>query len=191
MIATTEGALDDLRWHRMIRDSGWNGRVVTAYRPDAVVDPDFEGFAANLDTLGEITGCDTGTWARLSRRPPQPPRLSSRRFGATSTDHGHPTADTANLSAGEAGSAVRPGAHRQGRRRRARRSSAAQMLTEMARMSLDDGLVLQIHPGSWRNHSPAMLRRFGRDKGFDIPTRTDYVARAEAAARRGRHASPT
>ena len=50
------------------------------------------------------------------------------------------------------------------------------MLTEMARMSLDDGLVLQIHPGSWRNHSPAMMQKFGRDKGFDIPTRTDYVA---------------
>ena len=58
------------------------------------------------------------------------------------------------------------------------------MLTEMARMSLDDGLVLQIHPGSFRNHSAADARRFGRDKGFDIPTRTDYVARAEAAARR-------
>ena len=51
------------------------------------------------------------------------------------------------------------------------------MLTEMAKMSLDDGLVLQIHPGSSRNHSPSMLARFGRDKGFDIPTRTDYVAR--------------
>ena len=63
VIATTEGALDDLTWHKMIRDSGWKGRVVTAYRPDAVVDPDFEGFAANLDRLGEITGSDTGTWA--------------------------------------------------------------------------------------------------------------------------------
>ncbi|MCB1370670.1 MAG: glucuronate isomerase, partial [Rhodobacteraceae bacterium] len=62
-ISTTDGALDDLRWHAAIRDSGWPGRVVPAYRPDAVVDPDFEGFAGNLDRLGEITGCDTGTWA--------------------------------------------------------------------------------------------------------------------------------
>jgi len=51
----------------------------------------------------------------------------------------------------------------------------AQMLTEMAKMSADDGLVMQIHPGSWRNHSPAVFRKFGRDKGFDIPTQTDYV----------------
>ena len=63
------------------------------------------------------------------------------------------------------------------------------MLTEMAKMSLDDGLVLQIHPGSWRNHSPAMMQKFGRDKGFDIPTRTDYVGGAEAAARSRRHSS--
>jgi glucuronate isomerase len=52
----------------------------------------------------------------------------------------------------------------------------AQMLTEMARMSVEDGLVLQIHPGAWRNHSPAMFATFGPDKGFDIPRRTDYVA---------------
>src|SRR5690606_35582290 len=63
VIATTEGALDDLKYHRMIRDSGWKGRVVTAYRPDAVVDPDFEGFSQNLDRLGELTGEDTGAWS--------------------------------------------------------------------------------------------------------------------------------
>lgn len=173
-IATTDGALDDLRWHRMIRESGWDGRVVTAYRPDSVVDPDFEGFAGNLDTLGEITGCDTGTWAGYLDAHRQR-RAFFKEFGATSSDHGHPTADTANLSAAEAISLferVRRGAGDAGDRRLFR----AQMLTEMAKMSLEDGLVLQIHPGSWRNHSPGMMKRFGRDKGFDIPTQTDYVA---------------
>jgi glucuronate isomerase len=96
-IATTEGALDDLKWHRMIRDSGWNGRVVTAYRPDSVVDPDFEGFAANLDRLGEITGNDTGTWAGYLDAHRQR-RAYFKEFGATSSDHGHPTAETGNLS---------------------------------------------------------------------------------------------
>ena len=172
-IATTEGALDDLKWHRMIRDSDWDRRVVTAYRPDAVVDPDFEGFAANLDRLGEITGSDTGTWSGYldaHRR-----RALFQEFGATSSDHGHLTAETANLSdaaAAELFNRIRRGSEDE----RERRLFRAQMLTEMAKMSLDDGLVLQIHPGSWRNHSPAMMQRFGRDKGFDIPTRTDYVA---------------
>ena len=111
VIATTEGALDDLRWHKAIRDSGWKGRVVTAYRPDAIVDPDFEGFSENLDRLGEITGADTGNWkgyldAHRARR------AFFKSFGATSSDHGHPTAETANLpdaAAAELFSRVRRG----------------------------------------------------------------------------------
>jgi len=173
VISTTDAALDDLKWHRMIRDSGWKGRVVPAYRPDSVVDPDFAGFAANLDKLGEITGEDTGHWngyleAHRKRR------AYFKAFGATSSDHGHPTAETANLLPKEAGQLydrVRTGKAEP----REHALFRAQMLTEMARMSIDDGLVLQIHPGAWRNHSPAMLQKFGRDKGFDIPTRTDYV----------------
>ena len=173
VIATTEGALDDLRWHKMIRESGWDGRVVTAYRPDAVVDPDFEGFAANLDELGAVTNEDTGSWngylAAHRKR-----RAYFKSFGATSSDHGHATADTANLSSSEAAALfdkIRSGKGEADDHRLFR----GQMLTEMAKMSLDDGLVLQIHPGSRRNHSPSMLARHGRDMGFDIPGRTDYV----------------
>ena len=174
VIATTDGALDDLKWHAMIRESGWSGRVIAAYRPDAVVDPDFEGFSTNLDRMGELTGCDTGSWsgyldAHRKRRD------FFKGFGATSSDHGHPTADTANLTYAAAEALfnrIRHGAPDE----RETRLFRAQMLTEMAKMSLDDGLVLQIHPGSWRNHSPSMFARFGRDKGFDIPTRTDYVS---------------
>src|SRR5882757_849218 len=62
VIATTESPLDPLDHHRTIRDSGWTGRVVTAFRPDPVVDPEFEGFRAGLDKLGEITGEDTLSW---------------------------------------------------------------------------------------------------------------------------------
>lgn len=173
VISTTDAALDDLRWHRMIRESGWQGRVVPAYRPDSVVDPDFEGFAGNLDRLGELTGSDTGTWSGYLDAHRQR-RAFFIEMGATSSDHGHPTAATANLSTKEAGALfdrVRTG----GADADERALFRAQMLTEMAKMSIDDGLVLQIHPGSWRNHSPAMMQRFGRDKGFDIPTRTDYV----------------
>jgi glucuronate isomerase len=173
VISTTDGALDDLKWHRMIRDSGWNGRVVPAYRPDAVVDPDFEGFLGNLDKLADISGADTGTWSGYLDAHRQR-RAYFKSYGATSSDHGHPSAATANLSSQEAGplfDKVRTGKADAAERALFR----AQMLTEMARMSIDDGLVLQIHPGSFRNHSPAMLRRFGRDKGFDIPQRTDYV----------------
>jgi glucuronate isomerase len=172
-IATTESPLDELKWHRMIRDSGWKGRVVTAYRPDSVVDPEFEGFAANVARLGELTGRDTATWqgyldAHRDRR------AFFKTFGATSSDHGHPTARTEDLPQSDAAALFAKALA--GKATPAEADAfRGQMLTEMARMSLDDGLVLQIHPGAWRNHSAEAYARFGRDKGFDIPSRTDFV----------------
>lgn len=173
VLATTESPLDPLDHHRVIKESGWNGRVITAYRPDPVVDPDFEGFAANVAEMGEITKEDTQSWrgylAAHRRR-----RDFFKSMGATSTDHGHPTAHTENLSEADAAALfakVLSGDFKPEDAERFR----GQMLTEMARMSLEDGLVMQIHPGSFRNHSAVLYNRFGRDKGADIPTRTDYV----------------
>ncbi|WP_299821047.1 glucuronate isomerase [uncultured Roseibium sp.] len=172
-IATTESPLDDLKWHRQIRDSGWTGRVVTAYRPDAVVDPEFEGFQGNIEKFGELTGENATTWqgylnAHRSRR------AYFKSFGATSSDHGHPTARTENLSAVQADELFQKALKGSCTPQEAD-AFRGHMLTEMARMSLEDDLVLQIHPGSHRNHSKAIMQTFGRDKGFDIPTQTNYV----------------
>lgn len=173
VIATTESPLDGLDHHRTIRDSGWSGKVVTAYRPDPVVDPEFEGFQTNLDRLSDLTGEDCRTWrgylAAHRRR-----RAFFAEMGATSTDHGHPTARTANLSVGEAEALFTKVAAGQFTTTDAE-LFRAQMLTEMAAMSCDDGLVMQIHPGSFRNHNAEVFAKFGRDKGADIPTRAEYV----------------
>ena len=174
LLATTEGALDDLSSHQAISDSGWQGRIVTTYRPDAVVDPEFDGFASNVIELGAMTGEDTTTWqgylaAHRARR------AVFRSFGATATDHGHPNAVTANLGEDDARAlfaTVLSGDFTDQQAEMFR----GQMLTEMARMSLEDGMTMQIHAGSRRNHNPDVFAQFGRDKGFDIPGRTDYVA---------------
>ncbi|OYX87763.1 MAG: glucuronate isomerase [Azorhizobium sp. 32-67-21] len=173
VIATTESPLDDLRWHRMIRESGWTGRVVTAYRPDPVVDPDFEGFATNLATLGDMTGEDTLSWSGYLAAH-RKRRAYFKSFGATSSDHGHPTAATADLSPAEA-EALFDRVKAAPASRQDAELFRAQMLTEMARMSLEDGLVMQIHPGAVRNHNGGIFARNGRDMGADIPSRTDYV----------------
>jgi glucuronate isomerase len=173
VIATTESPLDDLRWHAMIRESGWSGRVVTAYRPDPVVDPEFAGFAENVEALGALTGEDATTWAGYLAAH-RTRRAFFKTFGATSTDHGHATARTEDLPQAEA-KALFDRALRGACSPEEADTFRGHMLTEMARMSLDDGLVLQIHPGSFRNHSGPVTGRFGRDKGYDIPTRTDYV----------------
>lgn len=173
VLATTESPLDLLAHHAKIRASGWKGRVITAYRPDPVVDPEFDGFRDNVARLAEMTGENTATWngylaAHRNRR------ALFKTLGATSTDHGHPTARTCDLTEAEcqrlldralAGTATADDAE----------AFRGQMLTEMARMSLDDGLVMQIHPGSFRNHNPAIFRDFGRDMGADMPMPTDYV----------------
>ncbi len=173
VIATTESPLDDLRHHQAIAASGWNGRVVTAYRPDPVIDPDFHGFRDNLAALGALTGCDVSTFAGYLDAH-RARRAFFKAQGATSTDHGHPTAATADLSPVEA-EALYHRVHAGAVSAEDAELFRAQMLTEMAAMSLDDGLVMQIHPGSFRNHNPQLFARFGRDKGADIPTSTDYV----------------
>lgn len=172
-IATTDGALDDLKHHDMITSSEWLGRVVPTYRPDNVVDPEFEGFHRNLDVLSVMTGENTTQWsgylAAHGKR-----RQAFKARGATASDHGHRSARTANLSHAEAEALFAKIVNH--------RFSAedadlfrAQMLTEMAKMSIDDGLVMQIHPGSFRNHNPQIFATFGRDMGADIPSATDYV----------------
>lgn len=173
VLSTTESAIDPLVSHKEIKASGWSGRVITAYRPDNVVDPEFEGFARNIAVLGEMTGQDTRTWSGYLAAH-RKRRAEFKELGATSTDHGHPTARTENLDQTEAAALFARALEGQCSPDEAD-AFRGHMLTEMARMSLDDGLVMQIHPGSFRNHSGSTMSRFGRDKGFDIPTRTDFV----------------
>ena len=173
LLATTESPLDNLAHHDTILKSGWDGRVITTFRPDPVLDPEFEGFQSNLATLGELTGKDTRSYPQYLAAL-QDRRQYFMERGATATDHGHPTACTANLSPAESEAlftTVTRGEFSAAEAELFR----AQMLTEMAAMSLDDGLVMQIHPGSYRNHNRWLFEHYGRDKGADIPQQTEYV----------------
>lgn len=173
VIATTESPLDSLEAHRTLQGDAWTGRVITAFRPDPVVDPEYEGFTTNIAELARLSGqsCDTfaGYLDALRER-----RAFFKSLGATSTDHGHPSAHTADLTVNECErlyqaalcGTLSPQESEQFR---------GQMLTEMALMSLDDGLVMQIHPGVSRNHNPRLFQRFGRDKGADIPLPGEFV----------------
>lgn len=173
LLATTESPLDDLKHHRQILDSGWDGKVITAFRPDPVVDPEFEGFSQNVARLGQITGMATNTWSgylsALRER-----RDFFRSMGATSTDHGHPTANTEDLPAQQCADLFDKALSGLCSASEAE-TFRGQMLTEMAAMSVEDGMVMQLHPGSFRNHNSQLFADFGRDCGADIPTETEYV----------------
>ncbi|MEJ2445408.1 MAG: glucuronate isomerase [Exilibacterium sp.] len=173
-LATTESPLDPLCQHQAIHNSGWGGRVITTFRPDPVMDPEYEGFTENLCQLSELTGLDCHDYdnyiGALKQR-----RCFFKQMGATATDHGHPSAFTANLDPGAAQNLFKKAVQRQCTAQEAE-LFRGHMLVEMAAMSLEDGLVMQIHPGSFRNHNRDLFQLFGRDKGADIPTRTEYVS---------------
>ena len=173
VMATTDSPLDSLENHAAIRASGWKGRIIPAFRPDSVVDPDFPGFADLVAKLGEQNGEDSSTWTGYLNALTKA-RARFRALGCTSTDHGHPSAQTADLSPGEAEYLFAKviGGEADATQRELFR---AQMLTEMARMSVEDGLVMQIHPGAVRNHNPFIFERYGKDTGCDIPRATNYV----------------
>jgi glucuronate isomerase len=172
VLATTDAATDPLTAHIALRNSGWKGRILPTFRPDACVDPDFAGFSENVTRLGTLYGEDTATWPGYLNAL-RAARNFFKEQGATATDHGHLSPRTAALSQAESSALFT--------RVLGKKFSPAdadlfraQMLTEMARMSLDDGLVMQIHPGSVRNHNPLLFQKFGRDVGADIPRQTEY-----------------
>jgi glucuronate isomerase len=173
VLATTDSPLDSLADHKAIRESDWKARILPTFRPDPVVDPEFAGFAINIGKLAEKTGEDTSMWPGYLNAL-RMTRARFRELDCRATDHGHPTARTANLSTVEAANLyhlVLTGNAGTEQKELFR----AQMLTEMARMSLEDGLVMQIHPGSARNHNRKLYERYGRDVGADIPMPTNYV----------------
>ncbi|ETX13711.1 glucuronate isomerase [Roseivivax halodurans JCM 10272] len=173
LLATTDSALDTLDHHDRIGDAGLKGRVIPTYRPDAALDPEIEGFAENIAELGRITDCDTASWAgylEAHRRR----RAYFRKRGATATDHGHPSARTEAFDTATAERLFHTCLSGQATAEQAD-AFRGQMLTEMARMSVEDGMTMQLHVGSFRNHSGPVMRDFGRDKGFDIPIRTEFV----------------
>ena len=139
-----------------------------------MVDPDLAGFADNVMKLGELTGEDTASWAGYLNAHRARRAYFKEHGRVTASDHGHPTARTENLDPAQAAELFQTVLSGKGSAEQ-HEAFRGQMLTEMAKMSLDDGLTLQIHAGAHRNHSDPMLNIFGRDKGFDVPSQTEFV----------------
>jgi glucuronate isomerase len=173
VLTTTDAASDSLEQHRRIRDSGWSGRVIPCFRPDAVFRLSLPEWREELAALERASGVEIGDYAgfvsALEER-----RAFFRRMGASSTDHAV-FEPLAQLLPGEEADALFQKARRGEATLADQRRFEAHMLMEMARMSAEDGLVMQLHPGSFRNHNERVFRRFGLDKGADIPIRAEYT----------------
>ena len=166
-------ATDTLECHQDIRDSGWNARILPTFRPDAVVNIDAPGWKENIGKLEDISGIS------IINYPSFITALENRRaffksMGAAATDHAALTALTLNLSASEAEAIFQRALIEEASSEDADRFRA-HMLVEMARMSTEDGLVMQLHVGSLRNHNPDIFQRFGTDMGADIPVTSEFT----------------
>jgi glucuronate isomerase len=178
VLTTTDAATDTLEHHQAIRASGWSGRVIPCFRPDAVFRISLTGWRKEIESLSRVSGIDVSGYLAFIRALEER-RAFFRSLGATATDHAVLEPYTERLSDAEA--------DRIFQRALAGEASAedqarfeAHMLMEMARMSTEDGLVMQIHPGSLRDHNRVIFERFGQDKGCDIPVPTEFTRNLRA-----------
>jgi len=173
VLCTTDAATDPLLHHQAIRASGWKGDVRPTFRPDSVVNLLTRGWRANIDALSQVSGIAVSSY-RTFIQALEKQRALCKSLGARATDHGAQSAYTTALSPTETEAIFQ----------RARRGEAnpedahrftAHMLMESARMSIEDGLVMQLHVGSVRNHNRWLFERFGADMGSDIPERSEFT----------------
>jgi glucuronate isomerase len=173
VLCTTDAATDTLEFHQDIRNSNWNGRILPTFRPDSVVNLDAPGWRANIDKLNQVSGIDVVDYTSFIRALEQR-RAFFKSMGATATDHAALTPATIELTPAEAETIFQRALKGERDSNDAARFTA-HMLMEMARMSVEDGLVMQLHPGSLRNHNETIFQKFGLDKGADIPLQTEYT----------------
>ncbi len=173
VLTTTDAATDTLKHHKKIKESGWKGKVIPCFRPDAVINMKTKKWKKNIDALGGLCGTEITSYKKYIRA------LENRReffksMGAVSADHGVFIPYTHQLSKKKAESIFKKALKQKVSDEEADLFTA-HMLMEMARMSIEDGLVMQIHPGSYRDHNKGIYEKFGQDKGCDIPVQTEYT----------------
>jgi glucuronate isomerase len=173
VLCTTDAATDPLDHHRAIRESGWRGRVLPTFRPDAVVNIDTPGWQEHIEALSEITGIEVNSY-RAFIQSLENRRAYFKEMGAVATDHAALTPYTEQLSEWEA-EAIFQRALKGGATTEDVTRFTGHMLMENARRSIEDGLVMQFHSGSYRNHNPFIFDRFGPDMGCDIPIQTEFT----------------
>jgi glucuronate isomerase len=174
LLATTDAASDTLEHHAAIKRSGWTGgRVIPTFRPDAVFRLATPGWQAALDALGVTRGAPIDSAAELVRAL-EKRREAFRRMGAVATDHGVLEPYTAHVSADDAERLFRRGVAGTATAED-QREFEGHLLMEMARMSSQDGLVMQLHAGALRDHNRDVLDKFGPDMGGDIPIATEFT----------------
>lgn len=172
LLATTDAAADPLDHHRRLHADGL-ARVIPTFRPDAVVAIDAPGWRGQIERLAAVSGVEVAGYRSYIDALEQR-RAAFKALGALAADHAALTPHTARLSDAEAEAIFARALRGEAGEHDAARFTA-HMLIEFARMSCEDGLVMQLHAGSLRNHHDALFARFGPDVGADIPVAAEWT----------------
>jgi len=172
VLCTTDAVTDDLRHHRAIRESGWGGDVRPTYRPDSVVNLFWPGWRQQIEALGEVSGVPVHSYATFLQALEQR-RDFFREMGAAAADHSAETPYTGELDLVEADAIFQRALRGQATAGDAARFTG-HMFMEFARMSVEDGMVMQLHCGPIRNYNGPLFERFGPDMGADIPRHAEF-----------------
>lgn len=173
VLATTDGASDTLEHHETLSKTDLGGRVIPTFRPDALFRITSPGWRAEIARFERAAGNAVGTLPELLSAIAKR-RADFKAMGATATDHAVVVPRTERLDASEA-ERIFAKAFSGAANDEDQAQFEAHLLMEMARMSADDGLVMQLHAGSFRDHNEVVFRRFGSDRGADIPVATEFT----------------
>jgi len=173
VLTTTDNLWDTLEYHRQIKESAWGGNIVPCMRPDGVTDIERADWKENIEKLSDASNIWINNYQQLIRALEQQ-RTFFKSMGTVSTDHGVQEALTARLSDTEADRIFQNALAGKSSPEEARLFTA-HMLMEMARMSCDDGLIMHLHVGVLRNHNDRIFRKYGPDKGADIPIVSEFT----------------
>ena len=173
VLCTTDAATDPLTHHQAIRQSGWDGNIRPTFRPDAVINLLTPGWSENIKALSQGSGTSVDSYKKFIQS------LENRRsffksMGATATDHAAESAHTEELGLSEAEAIFQRAMKGRANTEDAKRFNA-HMLMEFARMSIEDGLVMQLHVGAIRDHNDLIFKRFGANMGADIPSQSEFT----------------
>ncbi|HEX7557074.1 MAG TPA: glucuronate isomerase, partial [Leptolinea sp.] len=173
LLATTDLVTSSLNHHQTLRESGWSGKIIPTFRADDMLNLMAPNWKANIQLLSSVSKIDIIDFpsfiAALEQR-----REFFKSLGATATDTSMVIPETILISP-EAAEAIFQRALKGNATKNDAAKFLAHMIMEMARMSVDDGMVMQLHSGVYRNHNSEVFTHFGSDMGFDIPIQSEFV----------------
>ncbi|MCL2588407.1 MAG: glucuronate isomerase [Oscillospiraceae bacterium] len=166
-IGTTDDPIDDLKWHKALREDAANKTVVSpTMRPDKAMNIDIAGFADYIAKLATVSG------VKITSRDDLKAALLTRidffnEMGCRASDHGLDYVAYRIMSGAELEAIFQKGLRGEAVTMEEAEAFKTDLMLFFGREFAKRGWVMQLHYGVQRNTNDAMFERLGPDTGFD------------------------